>query len=134
MEGGVTNAFGACQEVVFGGVDEGGAIEAKDFNAFGRGIDDGEKLRAENDMSDSNESIDEEEEILSLYLDFEKVNGTSDSSSSLKGANTGVDFPTQVLGKGALLSDGGVTGVGGGLKVNLIPPSNSSPSKSSSTF
>ena len=128
LEGGVTNAFGACQEVVFGGVDEGGAIEAKDFNAFGRGIDDGEKLRAENDMSDSNESIDEEEEILSLYWDFEKVNGTSDSSSSLKGANTGVDFPTQVLGKGALLSDGG------GLKVNLIPPSNSSPSKSSSTF
>jgi len=72
LEGGVTNAFfeypeGDTKRVesTFGGVDDAGAgEEVNDFNAFERGIDEGEKLRAENDISKSNESIDEDEESL----------------------------------------------------------------------
>jgi hypothetical protein len=70
LEGGVPNEFAGYPdrgtnrvEAALGGVDAGG-LEVDDFSDFRRGIDEGEKLRAENDMSESNESIDEEEEIL----------------------------------------------------------------------
>ena len=67
MEGGVPNEFAGYPdgdtsrvEAALGSVDAGG-LEVDDFSDFRRGIDEGEKLRAENDMSESNESTDEDE-------------------------------------------------------------------------
>lgn len=109
LEGGATNAFieypdGDTRraDAAFGGVDDAGVVEeVNDFNAFERGIDEGEKLRAENDMSKSNESIDEDEETLCCDLGFENEKGTSASSSSSKGTKTGAGFLTGARDKGA---------------------------------
>ena len=44
--------------------DVTGVVEVNDLSAFARGIDEGEKLRVEYDLSESEESIDEDEDTL----------------------------------------------------------------------